>query len=111
MADVRRLPVPVTSTWDWQMRAACRGAGDELFFHPALERGPDAVARDDAAKRICAVCPVIEECLAHAMAVQEPYGVWGGMTTGEREAVFLYDRHRARRAGTRPDPTPQSPTG
>jgi WhiB family transcriptional regulator, redox-sensing transcriptional regulator len=31
-----------------------------------------------AAKRICAECPVIEDCLAGALARREPWGVWGG---------------------------------
>ena len=34
MADTRRLPVPVTDIWDWQMRGACRGMDSALFFHP-----------------------------------------------------------------------------
>jgi WhiB family redox-sensing transcriptional regulator len=31
-----------------------------------------------AAKRICALCPVMEDCLAGALARREPWGVWGG---------------------------------
>lgn len=33
------------------------------------------------AKRVCAVCPVREDCLAYALAEHEDAGVWGG--TGE----------------------------
>jgi WhiB family redox-sensing transcriptional regulator len=31
-----------------------------------------------AAKRICATCPVMLECLEGAVARHEPWGVWGG---------------------------------
>ena len=30
------------------------------------------------AKRICAECPVIADCLEGALERHEPYGVWGG---------------------------------
>jgi WhiB family redox-sensing transcriptional regulator len=32
---------------------------------------------------------VIAECAAHALNVREPYGVWGGMTEEDREAMLL----------------------
>lgn len=101
MADVRRLPAPVTPVWDWQMRAACRHLDTSVFFHPANERGPAAAARDDDAKQVCGACPVIEACLRHALAVREPYGVWGGLTTGERDALLSRGRQRrSRRSAT-----------
>ena len=46
-------------------------------------------------------CPVRAECAAHALAVREPYGVWGGLTEDEREELMGRARHRliaARRA-------------
>ena len=88
MADIRRLPVPVTAIWDWQMRAACRDIDSSMFFHPENERGPAKVERDRRAKVICSVCPVIEACRRHALAVHEPYGVWGGLTVAERDAIL-----------------------
>lgn len=75
------------------MRAACREVDSTVFFHPSHERGLTAAARDAAAKRICASCPVIEECARHALTVQEPYGVWGGLTATERQE-FLRARDR-----------------
>ncbi|MFQ6199948.1 WhiB family transcriptional regulator, partial [Streptomyces sp. NPDC000405] len=33
---------------------------------------------DTSAKEVCMRCPVRAECAAHALAVREPYGVWGG---------------------------------
>jgi WhiB family redox-sensing transcriptional regulator len=88
MADISRLPGPVADIWEWQFDGACRDADPSVFFHPEGERGPSREARDRAAKAICASCPVIAECAAHALAVREPYGVWGGMTEDEREALY-----------------------
>ena len=39
-----------------------------------------------AAKAVCAACPVCAACLAHALAYDEPWGIWGGLTTRERVA-------------------------
>lgn len=87
MADTRRLPIPVTAVWDWQMDAACRGMDSGLFFHPEGERGPARSGRDARAKQICAGCPVLVQCRAHVLAVQEPYGVWGGLSESERDLI------------------------
>lgn len=79
---------------DWRSQAACRGTDPELFF-PV---GRDDVERPetDAAKEICAGCPVVDECLAYALTTRQPDGIWGGLTTSERRALA---RRRARRRG------------
>jgi WhiB family redox-sensing transcriptional regulator len=59
-----------------------------VFFHPEGERGPARRRRDDAAKAVCATCPVLRQCREHALTVREPYGVWGGMTEQEREEHY-----------------------
>ncbi|MGL4173635.1 MAG: WhiB family transcriptional regulator [Actinomycetota bacterium] len=84
MANLSRLPRPLLDTWEWQQQGACRTYGDELFFHPEAERGVKRQRRDEAAKAICATCPVIRQCRDHALLVGEPYGVWGGMSETER---------------------------
>lgn len=99
MADTRRLPTPVTETWDWQIRAACRGLDSSFFFHPEKERGPAKADREERAKQICRQCPVIESCRRHALAVQEPYGIWGGLSEAERDEL------------ARPKPTNGTPLG
>jgi WhiB family redox-sensing transcriptional regulator len=83
-------PVPVTAIWDWQLRDACRGIDSAVFFHPDRERGSAKERRDRRAKEVCARCPVIEACRRHALEVQEPYGVWGGMTVTERSALLRH---------------------
>jgi len=84
MSETSRLPKPVATNWEWQYEGACRSLPTEMFFHPDGERGPRRKARENAAKAVCASCPVIAACRAHALAAQEPYGIWGGLTEEER---------------------------
>ncbi|MFF5446309.1 WhiB family transcriptional regulator [Streptomyces sp. NPDC012888] len=87
MPNVSRLPGRSEHHWLWQEGAACRDLGTETFFHPTGERGEARSVRDQAAKEVCALCPVQTECLRHALRVGEPYGVWGGLTERERRAL------------------------
>ncbi len=89
MAELSRLPGPIADLWDWQLQGACRSADPTLFFHPEGERGPMRSARETAAKAVCATCPVLAACARHALAVREPYGVWGALSEDEREAIYL----------------------
>lgn len=89
MAEISRLPGPVADIWEWQYEGSCRGADSRLFFHPEGERGPARRERDGAAKQICAGCPVLVECREHALAVREPYGVWGGLSEDDRQARYV----------------------
>jgi WhiB family redox-sensing transcriptional regulator len=61
-----------------------------MFFHPDGERGPSRNNRIALAKAVCAACPVIQMCREHALAVQEPYGIWGGLSEDER--LIIVDR-------------------
>ena len=75
---------------DWS-QAKCRdGAATMLglFFSEQL----DDIAR---AKQICKVCPVMEECLAGALARREPWGVWGGQLF-QNGKVLAFKRKRGR---------------
>ncbi len=84
MTEISRLPGPVMDLWEWQFEGACRDADDTLFFHPEGERGSARRRRAEAAKAICATCPVIKECREQSLKVREPYGVWGGFSESER---------------------------
>ena len=88
MAEISRLPIPVMEEWEWQYKGACRDLDPEMFFHPDGERGPRRRNRENAAKAVCASCPVIAACRAHALAVQEPYGIWGGLSEDDRTAIL-----------------------
>ncbi|MGW7410833.1 WhiB family transcriptional regulator [Streptomyces sp. NPDC054833] len=106
--DISRLPGPNANLWTWQLLAACREVDDTLFFHPEGERGAGRGARETAAKEVCIRCPVRAECAAHALAVREPYGVWGGLTEGERESML---GRRRSRANSRVMPAGHQPAG
>ena len=94
MPDVVGTAVPPgaqTWRWEWQLAARCRGR-DDLFFHPHGEREPSRSTRENAAVEVCRHCPVRRECLDHALATREPYGVWGGMTEAQREELLYGPR-------------------
>lgn len=78
----------------WQERAACRDYDSELFIEPDDESRTLRARREQAAKRICAVCPVRAECLRYAESGHELFGVWGGTTRQER-AIRRRRRWRA----------------
>jgi WhiB family redox-sensing transcriptional regulator len=88
MAEISRLPGTNTESWDWQIKAYCRGEDPTTFFHPPNERGVKRAQRIKNAKAFCDPCPVKKECADHALTVQEPYGIWGGLS--EEELVEIY---------------------
>ncbi len=75
-AQVRRLLLGSLDI-EWQQDAACKGEDPRIFWRP----------HEAHAKAICARCPVIEDCLRHALEADESGGVWGGMTDRERRAL------------------------
>lgn len=89
MVDTPTFPLdPLADNWAWQARAACQGMDTTTFFHPPGERGRNRRGRIAAAKLACNQCPVINECLRHALQVREPYGVWGGRSEEERALLL-----------------------
>jgi WhiB family transcriptional regulator, redox-sensing transcriptional regulator len=96
MAEISRLPGPVADIWEWQLQGSCRDADPRLFFHPEGERGPARRERDAAARQVCSTCPVLQQCRSHALTVREPYGVWGGLTEDDREAIYAGQRQHLR---------------
>ncbi|WP_420371856.1 WhiB family transcriptional regulator [Ornithinimicrobium pratense] len=97
MTEAMSQPGPLAELWEWQFQGLCRTTSPEVFFHPEGERGPARRRRDQRAKELCAACPVLEQCRTHALAVREPYGVWGGMSEEERAAHYAeVDRNRTR---------------
>jgi WhiB family redox-sensing transcriptional regulator len=72
----------------WRQRAGCRGVDPDIFY----------TASDDdaeAAKAICAMCPVQRPCLEYALANRERDGVWGGATERERRRLVRQRRKTA----------------
>ena len=88
MAEIARLPKPLVEVWKWQQSGACRDLPSEMFFHPDGERGPSRRSREKKALAVCQSCPVIMACRKQALAIQEPYGIWGGLTEDDRLAIL-----------------------
>ncbi|MGH3798307.1 MAG: WhiB family transcriptional regulator [Pseudonocardiaceae bacterium] len=75
-------------------------AAPEQAALPCSSHDPDlwfaeAPAELERAKQLCAGCPLKTECLASALARQEPWGVWGGEIF-ERGVVVARKRPRGR---------------
>ena len=68
----------------WHEYAACRGM-ETSDFYP--QQGQNAVAR--RAREICAQCPVVQACLADALATppHADWGIRGGTTESQREQM------------------------
>ncbi len=64
----------------WMVDARCLDADPEAFF-------PEKGGSTREAKRICADCPVKEPCLDYALANDERFGIWGGLSERERRRV------------------------
>lgn len=88
VAEISRLPKPLAELWEWQFDGACQDLPTEMFFHPEGERGPRRRNRENAAKAVCATCPVIQQCREQALSIQEPYGIWGGLSEDDRTMIL-----------------------
>lgn len=71
---------------DWQQDALCLGVGHDRFFG-ADPRLPISRAEVAEAKAMCRACPVRSDCLDYALAMDERWGVWGGLTAPERDRM------------------------
>jgi WhiB family transcriptional regulator, redox-sensing transcriptional regulator len=73
----------------WQVKAACRGPQAAVFFPPShFERKDEKLERESRAKAICETCSVRRPCLAYAIKIREPHGIWGGLNESERKQVL-----------------------
>ena len=64
----------------WQERALCAQTDPEAFF-------PEKGGSTREAKRVCMSCEVRAECLDYALAKDERFGIWGGLSERERRRV------------------------
>lgn len=65
----------------WHELAACVGEDPDLF-HPVGDVW--RAGAENAAKEICARCPVVAACLAFGKESGDQWGIYGGMTAEER---------------------------
>lgn len=63
--------------------ALCAQTDPEAFF-------PEKGQSPNAAKKVCASCPVVEQCLTYANRNGFSYGIWGGRTRSERAGHGQY---------------------
>ena len=77
----------------WQERALCAQTDPEAFF-------PEKGGSTREAKKVCQTCDVRAECLEYALAHDERFGIWGGLS--ERERRRLKRAARPRTAGQLP---------
>src|SRR5580693_3018267 len=67
---------------NWRAASACLNTDPDVFFPVPV--GTAASKPAARALRICAGCPVRQECLDFAMESGEKDGIWGGTTPEER---------------------------
>lgn len=65
---------------DWRDQALCAQVGADCWFPEKGESAGDA-------KKICLACEVREQCLQYALANDERWGVWGGLSERERRRI------------------------
>lgn len=85
MTTTAPLPTDGPDGGGWRRDAACRDEEPELFFPPG--RNDTARAQIEAAKSICAACPVRAACLRFALDTEQGEGIWGGRTARERDML------------------------
>lgn len=73
-------------TRDWMDDAACREIGHQPFFADC-ETDDNTYHSVEAAKTVCATCPVIEPCLDYALDLNIDYGVFGGLSPRQRRTI------------------------
>jgi hypothetical protein len=67
---------------DWQKDAMCAQTDPEAFFP---EKGDSSLK----AKKLCLLgCEAIQQCLIYALDNKEQFGVWGGHSKVERDAII-----------------------
>jgi len=64
----------------WQERSLCAQTDPEAFF-------PEKGGSTRDAKKVCVGCEVRAECLEYALANDERFGIWGGLSERERRKL------------------------
>ena len=72
---------------EWMAEGKCRNFPAEMFF-------PGDGTGVIKAQKICATCPVADQCLNYALENHVDHGIWGGKSERERRRL-----QRARRRG------------
>ena len=78
--DAVLLELVTDEAMEWQERALCAQTDPEAFF-------PEKGGSTREAKRVCLSCEVRVECLEYALANDERFGIWGGLSERERRRL------------------------
>jgi WhiB family redox-sensing transcriptional regulator len=73
-------PVIVVPDEPWRDDAICAQTDPEAFF-------PEKGGSTREAKQICRSCDVRPECLDYALAHNERFGIWGGLSERDRRRL------------------------
>lgn len=65
----------------WMAFGNCNNHPPSVFF-------PSDGVGVEAAKKICATCPVKDPCLEHALEMRIDHGVWGGASERQRRRIL-----------------------
>lgn len=83
-ASVATLAAKVVNDDDdalaWRERALCVQIDPEIFF-------PEKGGSTRAAKKVCLSCDARSKCLEYALANDERFGIWGGLSERERRKL------------------------
>lgn len=77
---IELAPDAIEDDDQWQERGLCAQTDPEAFF-------PEKGGSTREAKRICQGCEVRDRCLEYALANDERFGIWGGLSERERRRL------------------------
>ena len=80
MTNLREALGLAAEALPWRDDALCAQTDLDAFF-------PEKGESTRPAKRVCSRCPVRAECLEYALAHDERFGVWGGLSERERRGL------------------------
>lgn len=73
---------------EWMAQANCASTDPEAFF-------PNQGDHGDAAKRVCAGCSVVAQCLDYGLEIGDQFGIYGGTNVRDRAAIRRKQRRGA----------------
>ena len=80
MGEMIELSFSGSEEMTWQERALCAQTDPEAFF-------PEKGGSTREAKKVCLSCEVRSDCLEYALANDERFGIWGGLSERERRRL------------------------
>jgi WhiB family redox-sensing transcriptional regulator len=72
--------IPYDDINGWMPYSLCAQSDPEAWF-------PEKGGSTREAKKICGGCPVRDQCLKWALATDERFGVWGGLSERDRRKL------------------------